>query len=294
MGRRQPAVGLLGEDQRMTAGRRTTTALALVIAATVVASAVYKTSADDTTAPSATPSSTPTATAAPPPAPEVGSCHNLAFTSAAQPTDDSTPVPCNGKHTSVTIHVGELDPIVDGHLLTVDSRKVQDEIAADCPRQLGAYVGGDQNTQRLSRFEIVWFSPTVAQSDLGANWYRCDLVALRGKEELATLPRDVKGALSRPDGLARFGTCGNTSPDKPDFVRAICSERHSWKAIDTVDLPAKGKYLATSVTSDANAHCKDDASNASGGSLKITWSFEWPTRQQWTDGQRYGYCWVPS
>ena len=37
----------------------------------------------------------------------------------------------------------------------------------------------------------------------------------------------------------------------------------------------------------------DVASGRSNGSLKYTWSFEWPTRDQWDAGQRYGYCWVP-
>ena len=33
----------------------------------------------------------------------------------------------------------------------------------------------------------VWFTPTVAQSDRGADWFRCDVIAVAGTEKLAPL-----------------------------------------------------------------------------------------------------------
>jgi hypothetical protein len=27
--------------------------------------------------------------------------------------------------------------------------------------------------------------------------------------------------------------------------------------------------------------------------LQFEFGWEWPTREQWANGQRYGYCWVP-
>ncbi len=240
-----------------------------------------------------TPSVAVTSMPPPPAAARVGDCHELSLAEATDPVDTGNPVPCRSPHTSVTIKVGQLAPVVDGHLLAVDSRTVRAQIAKACPAAPGSYVGGDQTAQRLSRFEVVPFSPSLEQADAGANGYRCDLVALRSEGRLQPLPAKVKGVLDRPDGLDRFGTCGTAAPDARTFARVICSEKHAWRAVDVVDLPAKARYLAKDVAATGDARCKDVAATRANGALKYTWSFEWPTRAQWQAGQRYGYCWVP-
>jgi len=131
--------------------------------------------------PSPEPSVSASSAPPPPPAPKVGECHALSVTEATDPVDPTPPVPCRGPHTSVTVKVGELQLVVDGHQLAVDSKTVRKQIADACPASPAAFVGGDQTTQRLSRFEVVWFSPSLEQADAGANWYRCDVVALRSE-----------------------------------------------------------------------------------------------------------------
>jgi hypothetical protein len=73
----------------------------------------------------------------------------------------------------------------------------------------------------------------------------------------------------------------------------VCRRRHAWRAVDTVDLPRTARYLGAAASDQGDAECKDVAAARSGGALRYTWSFEWPTRDQWRAGQRYGYCWVP-
>ncbi len=225
--------------------------------------------------------------------PVVGSCHSLTVREATDPVDAGEPVSCREPHTSVTTKVGQIDPVVDGHLLAVDSRTVRSRIADACPDDPGTFVGGDRTTRRLSRFEVVWFGPSLEQSDAGANWYRCDVVAVRAGKSLLTLPRKLKGALDQKGALNRFGTCGTSAPDQRGFARVVCSEKHSWRAVDVVGLPAGTRYLAKKAAAAGDAACKDVASERADGELKYTWSFEWPTRAQWVSGQRYGYCWVP-
>ena len=154
-------------------------------------------------APSARPGSTPSATAsvsvsvAPPapPAPAVGSCHALDLEQATQPVDPTRAVKCSRPHTSVTIAVGQIDPVQDGHLLALDSPAVRAQLAEACPSTLPRSFGGSRTTQRLSRLEVVWFGPSLEQADAGANWYRCDVVALRSKGSLLPLPRTMEGVL---------------------------------------------------------------------------------------------------
>ncbi len=237
-----------------------------------------------------------TITSSPPPpaAPTTGSCHALTVREATDPVDTGRAVPCRRPHTSVTIKVGNLDPVADGHLLAVDSRTVQAKIENACPDSPGAFLGGDQTTRRLSRFEVVWFSPSLEQADAGEDWFRCDVVAVRSEGRLVSLPARLKHVLDQDGALDRFGTCGTTTaPTGRGFQRVICSDPHRSRAISVVDLPRQTRYRAKVAEAAANATCKDAAARRAKGALKYTWTFEWPTRAQWVAGQRYGYCWVP-
>ena len=69
--------------------------------------------------------------------------------------------------------------------------------------------------------------------------------------------------------------------------------RHTWRAIDVVDLPGDTRYLDKAASTRAEGACKNTASDRSKGALKFEYSFVWPTRAEWATGQRYGYCWVP-
>jgi hypothetical protein len=240
-----------------------------------------------------TPASSPATAAPPPAAPPARACYNLSFAQAEEPTSTAAAVSCTSRHTAATIRVGTTRPVVDGHLLAVDSDTVQQQIAADCRARLAGQVGGSEEARRLSRLVVVWFSPSLADSDRGATWYRCDVVALAGHDRLAPLPRSTRHLLDAAGALDRWGTCGTASPAAARFQRVICSQRHSWRARSTIDLPARTRYLAAGATAAANATCHDVEARLASDILKLEWSFEWPTRDQWKAGQRYGYCWTP-
>lgn len=266
---------------------------AVLVVTVLVGLVVTGCSDDPESAPDPSPSVSVSSAPPPPADPVVGSCHALTVREATDPVDAGKPVPCSGPHTSRTVKVGQIDPVVDGHLLAVDSRTVRAQIAEACPAEPGAVLGGDRTARRLSRFEVVWFAPSLEQADAGANWYRCDVVAVRSGQSLLPLPRSLKGVLDRDGALDRYGTCGTTAPGRRGFERVACSERHSWRAVDVVDLPAGTRYLAKDAAATGDTACKDVAADRADGALKYTWSFEWPTRERWAAGQRYGYCWVP-
>lgn len=262
------------------------------LALALVLTSCSSSSSDDQ--PDAAPS--PRESASAPPAtqtaPKVGDCRQLTMDEATEPVASSSTVPCSKPHTAVTTKVGKLSLVTDGHLLAIDSRTVRAQIAEACP-DTASLLGGDRTTQRLSRFEVVWFSPSLKEADAGANWYRCDVVAVQSEDRLLPLPLRLNGVLDRDGALDTFGTCGTTAPDKQSFSRVLCSQKHSWRAVDVIDLPKAARYLAKDVAAQGNARCKDIASDRAGGALEFSWSFEWPTRAQWESGQRYGYCWVP-
>ena len=173
---------------------------------------------------------------------------------------------------------------------------MQRQLSTTCPRKLAAYVGGSATARDLSRFNVVWYSPTLEQSDQGADWFRCDVIAFAGQDQLASLPGTARlaGVLGSAAALDEFGLCGTSAPGARGFQRVICGRGHSWRAVDTIGLPGGARYPGTATVRKAgDSDCKDLAQARSGNALKYRYGWEWPTREQWDRGQRFGYCWVP-
>jgi hypothetical protein len=220
-------------------------------------------------------------------------CYALSYDEAVAPTVSAEPVPCDHKHTSITYSVGKLDTVVDGHLLAVDSDRVQAQVAAACPAQFAPFVGGTLSDRRLSMLRPVWFTPTVEESDGGASWFRCDVVALARDGALAPLTGRLSGVLSTAEGRDRYGMCGTASPGTPDFERVICSSDHSWRAIAVVPFP-DGPYPGEKKARAAGqTPCQDAGASVAPNSLDYQWGYEWPTAEQWEAGQHFGRCWAP-
>lgn len=245
---------------------------------------------------SATPSSQttlPPKPAKPSPPPKSGACYNLSFAQATQATATTTTVPCSSRHTSLTFYVGRLNPVRDGHQMAIDSATVQQQMSRRCPAKLTSYLGGTQDTQRLSQFQSVWFGPDLKEYDAGARWYRCDLVAIKSHNTLQPLKQHLHGVLSHPGALNRWGACSTSTPSPRGFQHVICSQPHKWHAAQIVPFPKHTKFHGKAAGASASATCKSVASAKAAGAMKYSWSLVWPTQQQWQNGQHYAYCWLP-
>ena len=279
---------MLGQDRQVTS-RGWTVGVALLLLVTAGCGGTPEAK------PSPTPSAPPT-TAAPvaaKPDPKVGACRNLDFAAATQSVDDTPAIPCKKEHTSVTFAVGQLDLIQDGHLVAMDSKHVQQQLDDKCGAELSRWVGGDKQALRLSQFRPVWFRPDVKEADRGASWYRCDVVTIAANNQLASFKGNLKGVLGDDSGLDRFGRCGTSSPANKNFRQVICSRDHSWRAVSTIDIPQGADYLGKKASAAADTVCQDRATSEVKESLKYEWAFQWPSRQDFDAGQRYGWCWLP-
>ncbi len=154
----------------------------------------------------------PTATEAP--RPKRGACHRLTFDAALSPTADTDALGCKQTHTAETYAVGTVANLADGHLLAVDSRQVQRQVAAACPAALPKVVGGSRDALDLSMLRAVWFTPTVEEYDAGADWYRCDVLALAGADRLMRVRGSLTGVLDTQQGRDTYGMCGTAGPDR--------------------------------------------------------------------------------
>jgi hypothetical protein len=248
--------------------------------------------------PSPTASASSTAPAAEKPAtPKEGSCYRLTLEEAARPTNDRRPVPCTETNTARTVHVGRLDTVVKGHSLGVDSEHVQEQLSTTCPKELASFLGGTDEARALSRFQAIWFSPTLEEYDAGADWFRCDVVAVGKPDKLLDLPpkQRLKGVLDRPGALDTYGLCGTAQPGAKGFERVACALPHSWVAISTIPLAGGKKYPGEAAVREAGDQtCSDEVRDRNGFVLEYTYGWEWPTLEQWTGGQHYGFCWAPN
>ena len=183
--------------------------------------------------------------------------------------------------------------MVDGHLLAVDSDRVQAQVADTCPKALAGFLGGEQADLRLSMIRPVWFTPSVAESDRGADWYRCDVVVVAGDKELAEPDASLEGALGDEAERDRYAMCGTAAPDDEDFERVICSVEHSWRAIQVVPYEP-GKYPGEQAVRDPlESPCEDAGLDFADDPLDYQWGYEYPTKEQWEMGQTWGLCWAP-
>ncbi len=299
MGRRQPSLGVLGEDGGVVARKhgpvmlgRGATLMALMFLTTACSTGPEGTSAP--LAPSrATESVDPLPRAKQAPRPINGTCYRLTYDEAVSPTNDARSRPCQKEHTAETYAVGTIDNVVDGHLLAVDSDRVQDAVAKTCPQQLSELVGGSEDDLRLSVLEAVWFTPTVQESDQGADWYRCDALALAADEELAVLDEPLDGVLTTPDGRTTYGMCGTAAPDSAAFERVVCSADHTWRAIEVVDLPDGAYPGEEAAEASGQAPCEAAGEAVADDPLDFKWGYVWPSEEQWDAGETFGRCWAP-
>ncbi len=244
---------------------------------------------------SSSPAATPTP-AKPVETPPNKACYRLAYDDAVAPTSAVKPSSCAKQHTSMTFFLDKLDTTVDGHLLAVDSDRVQQQVATECPVRFGSFVGGTVEQRRLSMLRTVWFTPTVEESDEGANWFRCDVIAVRAEGSLAPLTGRLAGVLDTEAGRDRYAMCGTAEPGTPGFQRVLCplSGVPEWRALTTVPFAAGAYPGEDRVRTAGEVPCEDAGRAAADDPLDFSWGYEWPTREQWDAGQTYGICWAPA
>jgi hypothetical protein len=238
----------------------------------------------------ATPSETPPPD--PGPKPKVGECHALSFGQAVAVVGRTEPVACRRKHTAQTYFVGRLDlETAAGFTRRVDSQAAQRQMRRACTSRLPRHLGLSPRELRLSMAQAVWFTPSPQRAEAGADWFRCDVVAVAAPRKLLLLPPRTKGWGEAP----ALAMCATAAPGTKAFKRVGCGARHTWRASSTVDLPGRGRLpKQADIAARMESTCRDSARAQADDPLDFTWAQESPTKEQWTAGRRYGICWVPA
>jgi hypothetical protein len=176
----------------------------------------------------------------------------------------------------------------------VDGKRVHAIESKVCPHRFASFVGGTVDQRRISLLRTVWFTPTVAQAALGARWFQCVAIALRGDQHLALLEVPVAGSLDRDAGRGHYGLCATAEPGSTGYQQRLCALPHTWRALRSVGF-APGHYPGVEqVKAAGQAPCQDAARSVATDPLDYQWSYTWPTQAQWKAGQTYGVCWAPA
>jgi hypothetical protein len=264
-------------------------AVALAVALTVTLATVALTACSGDDSPSTPDSTDESANAADSPAPvpikppRDRACYRLDYQDAIAPTNESEPVNCHTRHTSMTFAVAKAR--------TPNGARAQG--ARTCPTRFGRFVGGSLEDRRLSMLRAIWFTPSMEQTEAGARWYRCDVIALAREERLARLTGAIFGVLDTVAGQYLYGLCATAAPGTPHFYREICPARHPWGPIATVPFAGRHHPGLAKVRAAGEGPCEDAGRAAADDTLNFQWSYEWPTAEQWAAGQHYGICWAP-
>jgi hypothetical protein len=238
----------------------------------------------------------PTKVAAPPPAPEIGECRDLTYGEISLFSNNSASVPCARHHTAYTFDVAELPDSVAFDGVAIKNDAVQAAAAEACQSSYARFIGGDTATRALARLTVTYFVPEQRGFDAGAHWVRCDIVALQSDTALGDLPDQLEGYLDGDDALADYGVCSRGDPSEAGSLLVMCTQDHTYRAVDALRLGESGApYPGQSATlDDGQQQCEDlikDLLEVSGG---FTYAWTYPSPGDWSDGQRFGYCWNQS
>lgn len=177
---------------------------------------------------------------APPPDPEVGQCHQLSDADIEGMATYGADASCDADHNSYTFAVGDLDdlPSEPGALPATPARRA-------CWDALPAVVGRTAGDIQATLFDFAAFLPATEDQELGADWYRCDLVAHGKGWEYQDLP-DGRPDEFLPDLAISYYACIDytTESEVTSGERIPCgrSASHWWAgSFEGPSEPARGQ-----------------------------------------------------
>jgi hypothetical protein len=273
---------------------RVLAAVVLTAAVGACSSAAEPTGAEEPSGSKSPPTQTPSPPSPAPDAPDVGACRLLTYADISRFSNDAPTRPCEQEHTAYTFAVAELPSDIAFDGVTIDNDAVQRAAAEACQDRFVGFIGGTVATRTLARLSVTYFVPDQRGFDRGARWVRCDVVGLQNDSALAPLPRNLDGFLDDEAALDEYGVCSKGEPGSSDFRLVMCRADHDYRAIAAIRLGDRdAAYPGTAVTrDDGHARCEDVVAEQLGIGGGYTFGWTYPSAEEWSSGQRFGYCWL--
>lgn len=250
-------------------------------------------SAGSTSSGAASTPSPPPTSKPPPPAPAVDECRTHTFPDIELFSNASKSAPGSKPHTAYTFAVPTLPETVAFDGVQIKNSSVQDTAAKQCGTEFTEFIGGDPEARALARLTVTYFLPPQSAFDAGAHWVRCDVIALKTATSLAELPDKLEGLLDSPEVLDEYGVCTAGQPGKARATLVMCSQEHRDRALAALLLgDVKAQYPGDDDTAAiGEQRCEKLIAKELGVTGGFTYTWTYPSADDWSDGQRFGYCW---
>jgi hypothetical protein len=204
----------------------------------------------------------------------VGQCYPLGLDDLDDPSSDVEAVSCSQAHTAKTVSLLRTTPRATA--------------ASRCARSVALHLGTTPSTLRETMVEPLWY--LVAFGPRGR--LRCDFVVFTRSEQLLDLPKQTRGLFRRLSFGDSLRICGTAKPGGEGFERVSCGNSHAWRVVEALDLTGRGYPGAKELREQGDRRCADRVREEHAFALKFAYGWEWPNREQWNAGQRYGLCWT--
>jgi hypothetical protein len=214
---------------------------------------------------------TPAQAAAPTASPQVGECHAMTLKRAGAYADPSAPIPCSKRHTSVTFGVAE----VSTPLVGLSEQAVVSMAEDACVALQIELLGRNVTRRATSAYALLFFQPTRAQLQAGAQWFRCDLALFAGRKLLpmpAHLHRPVL-TKHRSDSTERCLTS--------ERFATPCSAKHSYRPVDVIRFRPGAYPTKAGFRHAGTRYCPDRGTY-----------YTWSVSSEWKAGDRYLVCYT--
>ncbi len=234
-----------------------------------------------------------TPTRDPAPAPKVGECRALTFGAIGRYSSASPATSCQRPHTALTFAVVKLPKDIAFNGVDIGNDAVQEKASLLCRAEFADYIGGSAATRALSRLSVTYFLPTQPDFDAGSRWVRCDVIALQSARVLADLPDTVKGFNATDAALDDYGVCSRGEPGAADALLLMCNQDHTYRALSALRLGSdSAAYPGQQVVgTEGQQRCDTYISDALGLGGGYTYAWTYPSADDWSNGQRFGFCW---
>ena len=214
----------------------------------------------------------------PSPAPEVGQCHRLSDGDIDAMTTYGAQAECDADHNSYTYVVGHLDELTDepGDLPATPARRA-------CWDALPDVLGRSASDIQATLFDFAAFLPTPGDQELGADWYRCDLVTHGKRWSYQDLPDGPPDEFLADLSIAYYACIDYTTESEITIGQRIpCgpSASHWWAG----SFEGPSELAPGQVYSLARAHCPRIAKT------RRHWYFTAPDPRQWAAGNHQIAC----
>jgi Septum formation len=279
-----------GATRRRWATLVSTASLALVVTACGDARELAK-ARDGARLPGGSTTSKQTTVVPPAPPPRTGACRRLRADDIPPSTNETPTVPCRSRHTALTFFVGRFKPaMLSGSIVSSAAKALADQ---RCTHRFYAYVGGGKAAKALSLLDVSYYVPSGRQLTRHANWFRCDIISGYDlQRRLYPLPMHVRGILSGgvPDAVRE---CVTQRFSTPRFAYVPCTRPHLQRAIAVLALGGPHTRFPNVPVqkSRISSWCgRETAAYLGYPSARYFWGYQWLTRQEWNDGNRFGKC----